>query len=175
MTIPPNIIERYKNISALAERGQANEAQNAKGMLSRMEEKYPGIKDIAFPPKRKKTHNQPYTNEDIFRDFKKDNESSIWETFTEKASDFFTKVKDFTYGAIGIQAAKNLVSECKFVSRENASSITVACRVPYEVLDRTYDMTEEEKFAFLEEAAQKFADELALHIYIEDQEEFTGF
>lgn len=158
MEISTNIIERYKKICALAERGEGNEAENAKTMKERLEKKHPGIQLHAFPPK----HTQ---NDRIFQDFRATPDPSVWETFTEKAGDFFSKVKDFTYNAIGIQAAKNLVKEGKFTVRETTRGMHFSYRMDHELVDEVYGLTEEEKFAFLEEAAQIFADELSKHIY----------
>ncbi len=164
MEIPTNIINRYKKVCALAERGQTNEAANAKTIKENMEKKHPGIKIEAFPSTK---------NESIFEDFRSTNENNIWDSFTEKASDFFSKVKDFTYSAIGIQAAKNLVNEGRFTVRDNRSSVSISFRLGDDLLHRIIGLTEEEKFAFLEEAAQQFADQLSVYVY--DDDEDSGF
>ena len=161
MEIPSNIIDRYKKICALAERGQANEASNAKTIKERMERKHPGIHKIAFPPS---------TNEAIFEEFRTQAESTVWENFSNRASDFFTKVKDFTFNAIGIQAAKNMVNEGRFTVRDNTSSVSVTYKMPDDLIDRLYDLNEEERFAFLEEAAQQFADHLSLYVYSDEED-----
>ena len=166
-----NIIERYKKICALADQGKDGEADNAKRLKEKMQKKHPGIHKEAYPPKGSSFFDfKGFDDSDLFQREPKKRDSAAWETFTEKAGDFFSKVKDFTFNAMGIQRAKEVAKDCTFTSRENNVSVSVTCRLPDDILDLVFTMTEEEKFAFLEELAQDFADKVSEFIY-EDPDE----
>ena len=48
--IPPEAVERYRKVKALADRGVEGEQANALRQLAIMRDKYPGIEHVAFPP-----------------------------------------------------------------------------------------------------------------------------
>jgi hypothetical protein len=172
-----NIIERYKKICALAEHGTEGEADNAKRMKVKMENKHPGINEQAFPPKNKKgmfdfSDLGGFDDSDLFRRRNTDRTSAGWEMFTEKAGDFFSKVKDFTFNAMSIQRAKDIAKDIKFRSRENKHNVSITCTINHDTLDEVESMSHEEKFAFLEQAAQEFADSLEQFLYEDDGEQY---
>lgn len=173
-----NIIERYKKICALAEKGAEGEADNAKRMKAKMETKHPGIEKEAFPPKKKNglfDDSRGYEgmggfdDSDLFRRRSSDRTYGSWDMFTEKAGDFFSKVKDFTFNAMGLQRAKDLAKDIKFRSRENKHNVSITCTIDDDILEAVEEMSHEEKFAFLEQAAQEFADNLEQFLYEEDE------
>ena len=172
-----NIIERYKKICVLADQGTDGEADNAKRMKAKMESKHPGIEKEAFPPKKKKGMFDfedigGFDDSDLFRRKNTGRESAGWEMFTEKAGDFFSKVKDFTFNAMSIQRAKDMAREIKFRSRENKHNVSITCTISHDILDEVEDMSHEEKFAFLEQAAQEFADNLEQFLYEDEEEQY---
>lgn len=50
MPYDERVIERYKGVCALSDQGSAGERQNAQDIRAKMESKYPGIREQAFPP-----------------------------------------------------------------------------------------------------------------------------
>lgn len=50
MPYDERVIDRYKGVCALAEQGSPGERQNALDIRTKMESKYPGIREQAFPP-----------------------------------------------------------------------------------------------------------------------------
>ena len=168
MSYSESVIKRYKKICALAESGTGGEKDAAIAAKKRLEDKYPGIQKELEPEDPRKVFQdffsgKGFDDSDLLRkkQKKKKARSDMWDDLSNRASDFFSRVKDFTFSAIGIQKAKEMAQDCNCSVRSNRASISVNFRISNHTLDVYANMNEDEKFAFLEEAAQMFADTLS--------------
>lgn len=52
--IPESVVERYRKVLAMAERGEAGEQANAQRIVAKLEAEYPGIRVVALGGKRQR-------------------------------------------------------------------------------------------------------------------------
>jgi hypothetical protein len=175
MTYARSIIEKYRKVCVLAKEGTDGEQNTAIHIKNKMEGKYPGIaQQLRWQERQAKEKDEGwgFDDRDAFYDEVRPKSTFQWSNLAGVATDFFSKVKDFTDAAIGLQGAKNLVQTAKFTTRENKTgSVSITFRMEKDLINKVAYLTEEQKFAFLEEAAQAFADNLGEIIYEDESSE----
>ena len=178
MTYASSVINKYRKVCVLAREGTDGEQNTAIHIRNKMEGKYPGIaqqlrwEQRQAKKKENESGSQGFDDSSAFYDEVKPKSTFHWSNLAGVASDFFSKVRDFTDAVIGLQGARDLVKEAKFTTRENKTgSISITFRMEEILLSRLEYLTEEQRFAFLEEAAQTFADSLSDVLYEDESSE----
>lgn len=177
--IDEKILEKYRKVKALAERGEGGEKKTAQKVLSRMERNYPGIKEEAsaeeeIPPEP----NRPHWS-DLW---KKQQDSRSWQdhvkNFTHAASGAFEWASHFAGEAFSVHEAQRLAQHHVKITPKDHQTGALACniRIPPEVAQRVYQQfTDEQITVFVNTLSQRMASELFFHIVgEEDGQEGAG-
>ena len=174
MMYAESVLKKYKAVCSLADAGSDGERSNAQSIKIKMEKKHPGIdQQLQWQKRNEETNTEspgPASSPESFDDshaFHGNPFSQFeWTDFAQKAGDFFSKFRDFTETAIGLQVAKEMAKNASITLRHNPTgSVSLTFRLQPEQLDRLEMLSAEQKFAFIEEAAQQFADQLAYIVY----------
>ena len=104
MTIPQSVIDKYNKVRMLAQRGEGNEAKNAKRILENMVRQHPGIKEAAAKTRHREkqadrqVYDQPEPQgrhwSDVYQEqteakVEREHRKERWKEWKDKAGSFF--------------------------------------------------------------------------------------
>lgn len=178
---PENVVIRYIGVRNLARKGESNERDNAKAILSTMEAKYPDIRKAvaAYERQQKEGHgaqpnqgtNQPQT--------KTRNERRAPAMPTMNWEDLFRYGQSFAGGVAGFaQTIGNVVAGRRLGEHvqagakvTNLGSLLLQLKIPSAVFEATAQLNQLQLNAFREVLHQKLDDLLDGIFNVEEEEE----
>ena len=108
---PEALLERFRAVDALAQRGEPGERDNAKRIVDRMEADNPGIRRFAYPPEP--THAEPAAGNGRGRP---------WERWRDVASSTFDWASKVASEVLAAEQARNLADEMCEIQIKSLSS-----------------------------------------------------
>ena len=173
MEIPDSIVDRYRKVSTLADRGVGGERDNAQRARSQMEDRYPGIRAVSARRATEQERRDPHVaNRPANGNFgggpaaaAGDNRWAKWGRVAESA---FQWAAGAAMEAASFEYARRCADHFVDVGRKNLASgkVQVSARIDLADLDKcAAHLDDAQKHAFAHRVGEEVAEEILLVLY----------